>query len=69
MTEKSWLPSGARPDRQSEVSSCNREAHDRVVQGVIRQAAAEYTPTHAAAKERQRIQTINVKSTTDITDD
>lgn len=46
--------SGERPDGRDEISSCHRpKAHCRVVQGAIRQAKAEHTPTHTAAKERQ----------------
>ena len=55
--------SGERPDGRDEISSCHRpKAHCRVVQGAVRQAKAEHTPPHTAAKERQGNEAINVKS-------
>ena len=60
---KGWGSSDERPDGRDEISSCHRpKAHCRVVQGAIRQAKAEHTPTHATAKERQGNEDITVLS-------
>lgn len=53
--------SDERPHGRDEISSCHRpKAHCRVVQGAVRQAKAEHTPPHAAAKERKRNEVITV---------
>ena len=53
--------SGERPHGRDEIGSCHRpKAHCRVVQGAIRQAKAEHTPTHAAAKKRQRDEVVEI---------
>lgn len=53
--------SGERPDGRDEISSCHRpKAHCRVVQGTVRQAKAEYSPTYTTAKEKQRNEDITV---------
>ena len=58
---KGWDSSDERPDGRNETGSCHRpKAHCRVVQGAVRQAKAEHTPTHAAAKERKRNEVITV---------
>lgn len=56
---KGRFPSAERHDRQNEVSPYHRpKAHCRVVQGTIRQAKAEHTPSHTTAKERQGDETV-----------
>ena len=53
--------SGERPDGRDEISSCHRpKAHCRVVQGAVRQAKAEHTPPHTAAKERQGNEVVEI---------
>ena len=53
--------SGERPDGRDEISSCHRpKAHFRVVQGAVRQAKAEHTPPHTAAKERQGNEVVEI---------
>ena len=53
--------SGERPDGRDEISSCHRpKAHCRVAQGAVRQAKAEHTPPHTAAKERQGNEVVEI---------
>ena len=55
--------SDERPHGRDEISSCHRpKAHCRMVQGAIRQAKAEHTPPHTAAKKRQGNEAITVLS-------
>ena len=56
---KGRVSSAESPHGRDETGSCHRpKAHCRVVQGAIRQAKAEYTSPHAAAKERQGDKTV-----------
>ena len=53
--------SDERPHGRDEISSCHRpKAHCRVVQGAVRQAKAEHTPPHTAAKERQGNEVVEI---------
>ena len=46
---------------RDEINSCHRpKAHCRVVQGAVRQAKAEHTPPHTAAKERQGNEVVEI---------
>lgn len=55
--------SDERPHGRDKINSCHRpKAYCRVVQGAVRQAKAEHTPTHTTAKERQGNEVINLNN-------